>query len=214
MLVCLEGLDASGKHTQASRLSARLQCRLLAFPTYDREAASQAGNIITDRLHGQWKAQWMVAAEPRVSDQATLLDAFVFQCLMSVNKYEMAPTIRAIVDYGGNVVLDRYWQSAYAYGAADGIDKGWLLQVHKQLPQPDLNILLDIDYETSLERRPDRRVRYEKMGKDFFDQLQQNYLDLWWRVASEKKLPGRWHVIDGKKSAADVEAEIWTLASP
>jgi dTMP kinase len=188
--------------------------RLYAFPTYDKEPASPVGPVIADHLKGRWWVQTGDGADYGSLAEAALgwkddkRDPLVFQCCMSADKYACAPAIRALSDYGGTVVLDRWWQSAYVYGGADGLDLSWLLTVHKSLPQPDVNILLDVDFETSLARRPDRRDRYETMGKAFFDDLRHRYLTLWRETAREKKLPGRWIVIDGRQSAEEVKRTI------
>lgn len=212
-LICIEGMDASGKHTQATRLSEHLRARLISFPTYDTEQASVVGPTITDHLHGEWEV--VKCAEEhlalRLGAADLKLDALVFQCVMSVNKYEMAPLIKIRTDYGEVVVLDRYWQSGYAFGGADGLDAGWLVNIHRALPQPDINILLDIDFATSLARRPERRDRYEKMGEEYFLKVRANYMSLWRMGAAALKLPGRWVVLDGTRPADEITDTIFDL---
>lgn len=206
MLIAVCGLDAAGKTMQAKLIARRLDARLYSFPTYDKEPASPVGPVIASHLMADWRVQRHAGGGVGEDDKE--LDAFVFQCCMTADKYSCAPAIRACADYGGTVVLDRWWQSAYVYGGADGLDASWLLTMHKSLPQPDINILLDVDYETSLERRPDRRDRYETKGKAFFDDIRRRYLKLWQQVTIEKKLPGRWIVIDGRQSVETVTRQI------
>jgi dTMP kinase len=210
MLICIEGMDASGKATQSKLLSERLQARRIAFPTYDTEPASLVGPIITSHLRENWRAE---APFGGLIDGGfnSLLDAIVFQCVMTADKYSMAPSIKAVVDYGGTVILDRYWHSGFAFGGTDGIDLPWLMNVHRALPQPDINILLDVDFETSLARRPDRRDCYEKMGKDYFENVRYNYLCLWKSLAAEHKLHGRWIVLDGREPLSKVTTAINTI---
>ena len=78
-------------------------------------------------------------------------------------------------DNTGIYVADRYNASAYAYGDAFGVDLDWLVRAHRHLPQPDLNIFLDIPVEESFRRRPDRRDNYER-DADMLEKVRQSYL--------------------------------------
>lgn len=204
MFCILDGLDASGKATQSKRLAEFIDARLISFPTYNTEKSSVVGPVITDHLKGGWMAFKNTDAG---GVHSLNLDALVFQCVMSVNKYELAGEIEDVLAAGRSVVCDRYWPSAYAYGGADGLDPAWLRQIHRSLPKPDICFLLDVDYETSLARRPDRRDRYERLGKAFYGKVRSLYRALWLEEASGHTTT-RWVVIDGSKSEDDVTTAI------
>ena len=61
-----------------------------------------------------------------------------------------------------SLVCDRYLASSIAYGEAQGLDPGWLADIQRFLPPPDLTILLDIAPETAVQRKAAGRDRYER----------------------------------------------------
>lgn len=208
MIVCIEGTDAAGKATQSREVADLYGMNRIAFPTYNDYPDVLTGPLIAAHLKEQWSAIATLPHPAPVADPH--LDALVFQCCMALNKYEVTPRILHGARNGG-VVLDRYWPSAYAYGGADGLSDEWLVSIHKALPKPDLFFLLDVPYETALARRPDRRDRYEKLGKEFFDNIRRRYLDLWTApklgsVRASMCASGNegWIVVNGELEAAAV----------
>ena len=145
-LIAFEGLDQSGKQTQAERLVQALRergrdVRFLSFPDY----ATSIGGEIGRALHGE-----------RDYAPDTL------QLLYVANRSEFRPAIQSAVAAGGIVVCDRYLASSVAYGEAQGLDPDWLMTIQRHLPQPSLTILLDIPPEASLQRKQRARDRYEQ----------------------------------------------------
>ena len=145
-LISFEGLDQSGKQTQAERLVARLgqharEIHFLSFPDY----ATPIGSEIGRGLQG-------------ARDYA----ADVMQLLYIANRYEYRPQIESWLAGGAVVVCDRYLASSIAYGEAQGLDAAWLTTLQQYLPQPSLTLLLDIAPEASLERKQRERDRYER----------------------------------------------------
>ena len=145
-LIAFEGLDQSGKQTQAERLAAALRARgkeveLLSFPDYDTAIGAEIGRALSgDRDYA----------------------ADVMQLLYIANRYEYRPRISATIDRGGIIVCDRYLASSIAYGEAFGLDPEWLTIMQRYLPQPSLTLLLDIAPEASLLRKQTARDRYER----------------------------------------------------
>lgn len=145
-LITFEGLDQSGKQTQAERLVAALvgrghQVHVLSFPDY----ATAIGAEIGRALQGQ---------------RNYAPDAM--QLLYVANRYEHRPAIEAWLADGAVVVCDRYLASSVAYGEAQGLDAAWLVDIQRYLPQPALTLLLDIPPGASLERKQRERDRYEQ----------------------------------------------------
>lgn len=199
MIVALEGADACGKGTHAALLSKRMSARLWKFPNKE----TPTGQAIYAHLFEQWSAQ--LADEglgSRDVFRETLLDALVFQSLQLANRMEAATDIFQAAAKG-NVVFDRYWPSAYAYGRADGLRGDWLINVHRWLPQPDLFLLLDIDPEQSTQRRPERRDRYERC-EGLMETVLGYYRELWASHASE----ARWVVINARGTVEETAALI------
>lgn len=145
-LIAFEGLDQSGKQTQAERLLAAFRaaghrCEFLTFPTYD----TAIGDEIDKALHGQ-----------RDYQPDTL------QLLYIANRFEFKPKIESWLEAGTMVVCDRYLASSIAYGEAQGVDAAWLAEIQRLLPQPSLTILLDIPPDASLNRKKAARDKFER----------------------------------------------------
>jgi dTMP kinase len=146
LLIVFEGLDQSGKQTQAERLKAEVErrgrtCVLLDFPSYD----THIGREIAAGLHGERE-----------------YGPDVMQLLYVANRYEKKPRIEKLLDEGAVVICDRYLASSIAYGEAQGLDGAWLGEIQRYLPVPDLTILLDIAPETAAGRKTSNRDKYER----------------------------------------------------
>jgi dTMP kinase len=145
-LIAFEGLDQSGKQTQAERLLAALrevgrETHFLSFPAYETHIGAEIGRA----LHGERE----YAAD-------------VMQLLYIANRYEHRAAIEGWLHDGAVVVCDRYLASSVAYGEAQGLDAAWLEETQRHLPQPSLTLLLDIPPEASLARKQRDRDRYER----------------------------------------------------
>ena len=62
------------------------------------------------------------------------------QLLYIANRYEWKPAIERGLAAGHIVICDRYLASSVAYGEAQGLDAGWLIEIQRFLPQPDLTV--------------------------------------------------------------------------
>jgi dTMP kinase len=145
ILIAFEGLDQSGKETQARLLrqwfeSRGRQVESLAFPDY----ATPIGAEIWKGLHGE-----------RDFGPDTI------QLLLIANRHEWKPRILEWLAAGRVVICDRYLASSVAYGDAQGLDPHWLMSVQAYLPQPSLTILLDIGPEVAAARKAKDRDRFE-----------------------------------------------------
>lgn len=146
MLIAFEGLDQSGKETQARHLRARVEqegrkVHALSFPDYE----TPIGREIAAALRGE-------------RDFAP----DVMQLLYVANRMEFKPRLDSWFDSGAVVVCDRYVASSVAYGEAHGLDAQWLRDIQRCLPAPVLTVLLDIAPETSVQRKQTGRDRFER----------------------------------------------------
>ena len=146
LLIVFEGLDQSGKQTQAELLRDHLKTagqrtRLLSFPDY----GTSIGEEIARALQGERD-----------------YGADVMQLLYVANRYERKEEILHWLDGGLIVICDRYRASTVAYGEAFGLDPEWLAEIQRYLPTPDITFLLDIAPETSAHRKTTDRDKYER----------------------------------------------------
>jgi dTMP kinase len=146
LLIAFEGLDQSGKQTQAERLREGLVAeqrlvRLLSFPAYETAIGAEIERALRG-LH-EYSSE-------------------VMQLLYVANRYEHKSLIETEKARGTILVCDRYLASSVAYGEAQGLDAQWLIDLQSHLPQPDLTFLLDIAPDVSARRKAHDRDRYER----------------------------------------------------
>ena len=183
MLIAFEGLDQSGKQTQAEGLrdlvvSRGRECRLLSFPDYE----TAIGREIAAALQGE-----------RDYAPDTL------QLLYIANRYEKRAEIEAILARGGVIVCDRYKASSIAYGEAQGLDPARLTEVQRFLPPPVLTIVLDIAPETAVRRKSAGRDRYER-DLALLSRVRDSY-------RSQSRQAG-WLLLDGERDKTVVSADV------
>jgi dTMP kinase len=187
-LIAFEGLDQSGKQTQAERLRDRLKqdgrkARLVSFPDY----ATSIGEEIARALQGERD-----------------YGPDVMQLLYIANRYERKPDLLRWLDGGLMLVSDRYTASSVAYGEALGLDPAWLVDLQKFLPPAWLTIFLDIAPETAIQRKAVARDRYER---DLAMQIRVR--ESYHRQASAEG----WVVLDGERSKDEIAADVFNAAA-
>lgn len=189
MLIAFEGLDQSGKETQARHLRARLEqdgrkVRSLSFPDY--------GTPIGQEI------QRALAGERDYSPE-------VMQLLYIANRFEYKPRLSLWLQAGDVVICDRYRASSVAYGEAQGLDPAWLDDVQRDLPPAEITLWLDIAPEVAAQRKAANRDRYER-DLALLARVRESYR----RQASR---PG-WVRIAGDASKDDVAREVGQAVLP
>jgi dTMP kinase len=192
MLIAFEGLDQSGKETQARQLRARLQqeqrtVRALSFPDYE----TPVGQELRKALDGERE-----------------FGPEVMQLLYVANRFEHKARLSHWLTAGDVVVCDRYRASSVAYGEAQGLDAAWLEDIQRHLPEPAVTVLLDIDPSRAASRKQTNRDRYER-DLALLGRVRESYL----RQAAK----GQWIVVDAgesREAVADaVATAVWSRLS-
>lgn len=197
MLVAIEGVDGMGKCTQANMLKARLNAdntlaRVISFPRDD----GPAGATIRGLLSGKYMMVDYLNVHAKTAELETI------QALMLADRLAAGDLLR---ENGVVTICDRYIFSGIVYGAVDGLDEPWLYSMHKLLPQPDIQILLDANPEIAKLRRPVMRDRYER---DFvkLHKIREKYLSIWREAASASL--GKWFIVDASQDPDVVHANV------
>jgi dTMP kinase len=188
LLIAFEGLDQSGKQTQAELLRDRLRegghkSRLVSFPDY----ATSIGEELARALAGERE-----------------YGADVMQLLYIANRYERKPDLQRWLDGGLILVSDRYTASSIAYGEAFDLDASWLTDMQKFLPPASLTIFLDINPETAVQRKAVGRDRYER---DLA--LQRRVRDSYRRQAAAQN----WVVLAGERPRDAIAADVFSAVT-
>lgn len=189
MLIAFEGLDQSGKETQARFLrdrvrAAGLKARVVSFPDY--------GTAIGEELALALQGERDYGAE-------------VMQLLYIANRYERRPDLDRWRAAGITVLCDRYVASSVAYGEAQGLDPLWLTDLQRFLPQPDLTVLLDIAPETALTRKAIGRDRYEA-DLAMQSRVRESYL--------RQAVQSGWLRVDGQGAPDEVASAVARTVGP
>lgn len=188
-----EGIDGSGKSTQARRLAEALRARGHAV-TLTREPGGSTGAEEIRRL--------VLEGDPdRWSAETELL------LFTAARRDHLEKTIRPALARGDIVITDRFADSTRIY---QGITRGDLAATVDRLhdlmigTDPDLTILVDIDPETGLSRaraRAGTELRFEDMGLDTQRRMRAGFLTLAARHP-------RFRIIDGARDPDTVAADI------
>ena len=189
LLIAFEGLDQSGKQTQAERLRDRLveagrQVRLLSFPAYETPIGAEIRSALTGNR--EWAAD-------------------VMQLLYIANRYEARPLIERELTRGTILVCDRYTASSIAYGESQGLDASWLRDVQRHLPRPDITFLLDIAPGASAQRKTTDRDKYER-DLALLARVRESYL--------RQAAADGWVRLDADRDRGVVAAEVFEAVSP
>ena len=182
-LVALEGIDKSGKDTQARILekkfvSMNIDVKCVAFPDYETPIGKEINRFLQGKLN---------------------LRPEVRQLLYVANRWERQRDIDEWLRRKTIVIADRYIPSGLAYGLANGLNLNWMLNLEKGLPVADVVILIDISPETSYGR--DRKKDIYEKDLVFLEKVRSSYHELAKRFNRT--------IINGEVGVRKVSQEIW-----
>lgn len=164
-IIVLEGLDKSGKTTQAHLLLDYLndknpgQTVLFSFPDYSTKIGKQIRSFLDGKVQYNAETKHM---------------------LLSANRWEKKENILESLRSAKTIILNRYYQSNLAYGLANGLDFEWLSILDKGMPKEDVTIVLDISPRVSYLRSIANNFVLDDFEKnrEFLDAVRTNYLKL------------------------------------
>ena len=190
MFITFEGLDGSGKTTQARLLGARLEAEGIEVVLTREPGGTALGEEIRNLvLHGGDVAPWAEAALYAAS-----------------RAQHVEQLIRPALGRGATVISDRYVDSSVAYQGAGrelGVEEVLALNLTAVGGLlPDLTFLVEIDVDAALARIGDKGDRIERAEAEFWPRVAEAYRAL------AGRFPERYVVIDGRRGIAEVSEEI------
>ena len=191
MFITFEGLDGSGKSTQADLLRARLREDGKDVLSTREPGGTELGERIRDLvLHGGHVAPWA--------------EALLYAAARAQHVEEV---IRPSLETGMTVICDRYIDSSAAYqGVARGLGLERIYDLNITAVgglTPDRTFLLEIDAADALERLGADRDRLEREGGAFRALAASAYRDL------AARFPERIVVLDGTRTPEALADEIY-----
>jgi dTMP kinase len=189
VFVTFEGLDGSGKTTQARLLAESLSKEREVVATREPGGTPLGERIRQVLLHGEDVSPWAEAA------------------LFAAARAELvAEIIRPALERGAAVVCDRYIDSSLAYqGIARGLGIDEVLELNLAVVGgllPDRTFVLLLDPAEAAKRTRRRRDRIEREGEEFHAALDAAY----WQLA--KRFPERIVALDGSLPPEELAARV------
>jgi len=145
--ICIEGIDASGKTTQAKALVRRLHRKGFDAVYTTEPSKGKIGRLI--RSH-------VLDREKRVP---VALEALLF----AADRIDhLENEVKPALEKGKIVICDRYFYSSLAYQGAAGLSLDWIQRINQFVLVPDLAIFLDVPSEIGLQRLKRKKTVMEK----------------------------------------------------
>lgn len=195
--ITFEGIDGSGKSTQARRLADHLRTTgadvVLTREPGGAPGAEEIRSLVLEGEPGRWSPE---------------TEALLFT---AARRDHLERTIQPALDRGQVVVCDRFADSTRIYqGATRGDLRGFVDALHDLVigREPDLTIIVDMPPEKALARglaRGGTEVRFEAFGEDFQVRVREGFRKL------AETFPDRCRVVDGDREVDEVAADIAAL---
>lgn len=194
MFITFEGIDGSGKSTQARLLAGRLEQGgrnvVLTREPGGSPGAEEIRRLLVEGNPDRWSAETEILL------------------FTAARRDHLERRILPALDAGSVVICDRFADSTRVYqGATRGDLRAMVDALHTQMigREPDLTLIIDMDPDAALERglaRGSGEDRFEEFGIAFQHKLRAGFLAL------AKEYSDRCVVIDGARGADDVGADV------
>lgn len=149
-LICVEGIDGSGKSTQLVILRDWLK------------------SLKQDVIFTEWNSSDLISQTTKMAKKKNLLSPRTFSLLHAVDfadrlEQVIIPALKA----GFIVLADRYVYTAFARDVARGVDPDWVRHMYGFAVQPDLAAYFHVPVDVSLERICSNRApKFYEAGMD------------------------------------------------
>jgi dTMP kinase len=198
MFITLDGGDGCGKSTQIRRLADKLQSQGHEVVCCRDPGSTPLGDAVRTLLLNR--------QELHIAD---ITEVLLFTAARSQLVREV---IRPALETGKIVLSDRFLISTFVYQCyAGGVPTSVLESVSAEAvgdTLPDLGIVLDIPYETAVQRLGHRSEpdRMERKGEEYHRRVREGFL----HYAAESN---RYVVVDATPSPDEVAEAIWKIVS-
>lgn len=193
--ITFEGIDGSGKSTQAKLLADRLRAEgfevVLTREPGGSVGAEEIRALVLEGDPDRWSAETEILL------------------FTAARRDHLERTILPAVAAGKIVICDRFADSTRMYqGLSRGDLRGIVDQLHSLMigREPDLTVLIDMDPATGLARAKSRQTaeeRFEDFGQALQEQMRKGFLDL------SQEYANRFRVIDGARDMDSVANAVY-----
>lgn len=192
--ISFEGIDGSGKSTQARLLAAHLESRghavVLTREPGGSPGAEEIRKLVLEGPPDRWSAETEILL------------------FTAARRDHLERTIRPALAAGKIVICDRFADSTRMYQGLRGDDLRRKVDALHDLmidQEPDLTLLIDMDPATGLARALGRNggeERFESFGQQMQERMREGFLDL------ARSAPARIRIVDGARPQDQVAADV------
>ncbi len=195
LFIALEGIDGSGKSTQAKLLAANLTAAGHKVYTTFEPSDGVVGTMVRSILKGSIKADNRTIAALFLADR---LDHLLNQT---------NGLVKMLAD-GYTVITDRYYFSSYAYHGTH-MDMDWVIAGNSMcadILRPDMNLFIDVSPEVSMQR-----ITANRQGTELYETLENltnvkaKYMEAFDKLRQQEHIV----TVDGNGSPDAIAAAIW-----
>jgi len=198
LFITFEGIDGSGKSTQARLLAEHLRAEgrdvVLTREPGGSPGAEEIRRLVLEGDPERWSAETEILL------------------FTAARRDHLEKTIRPALEAGKVVVCDRFADSTRVYqGITRGDLRGLVDELHSMMigREPDLTFVIDMDPALGLSRAKGRNgseERFEDFGEGMQAQMRAAFLAL------AREFPGRCVVVDGTRDIDAVAADVARIA--
>lgn len=199
LFLTFEGIDGSGKSSQARMLADELRKAghqvVLTREPGGSDGAEEIRNLVLQGDPDRWSAETEILL------------------FTAARRDHLERTIQPALASGKIVICDRFADSTRMYqGLSRGDLRGLVDQLHSLMigREPDLTLLIDMDPDTGLSRAKGRQgaeERFEDFGPDLQRRMRAGFLAL------ADEYPHRFRVVDGNRDIDSVAQDVREIVS-
>lgn len=200
LFISFEGIDGSGKSTQARMLADSLRAQgrevVLTREPGGSPGAEEIRALVLQGDPDRWSAETEILL------------------FTAARRDHLERTIRPALEAGKVVICDRFADSTRMYqGLSRGDLRATVDQLHSLMigTEPDLTVLIDMDPSVGLSRALSRQgveERFESFGQDLQDKMRAGFLAL------ADEFSDRFQVIDGARHPEQVAQDVLAVVEP
>ena len=198
LFISFEGIDGSGKTTQAENLHKRLQEETHSAILVREPGSTPLGESLRALLKGD-------------TPISALAELFLFE---AARTELVSKIIVPAITEGSTVITDRYTDSTIAYqGGGRELDINTIRSLNNLAThglKPDVTFLISSDPKRALRRVSDNATRYEQVQTQdtgFYQRIANAY------TQQAERDPTRVHILDGSLEKTDLAQQIWHIVT-
>ncbi|WP_209504419.1 MULTISPECIES: dTMP kinase [unclassified Ruegeria] len=194
LFLTFEGIDGSGKSTQARKLADQLRAQghevILTREPGGSPGAEEIRSLVLEGDPDRWSAETEILL------------------FTAARRDHLERTIEPALAAGQVVICDRFADSTRMYqGLSRGDLRGLVDQLHSLMikREPDLTLLIDMDPDTGLSRAKGRQgaeERFEDFGPDLQKKMRAGFLAL------AHEFSDRFRIVDGNRDMDSVAQDV------